>query len=107
MSKVIQTDVGFAFQRSVIGPEKSLHSLNQSDAKQEPITTWSPAFFLRFQINKLIKQFFGNQRQLQEIISHQISLFGVIQLFGSIKKKKFHFFIRMRPSFREKPRENE
>ena len=47
------------------------------------------------------------QKQLQEIISHQISLFGVIQLFGSIKKKKFHFFIRMRPSFREKPRENE
>ena len=107
MSKVIQTDVGFAFQRSVIGPEKSHHSLNQSDAKQEPITTWSPAFFLRFQINKLIKQFFGNQRQLQEIISHQISLFGVIQLLESIKKKKIQFSIRMLSSFREKPRKNE
>ena len=31
MSKVIQTDVGFAFQRSVIGPDNSHHSLNQSD----------------------------------------------------------------------------
>ena len=31
MSKVIQNDVGFAFQRSVIGPDNSHHSLNQSD----------------------------------------------------------------------------
>ena len=28
----------------MIGPENSLHSLNQSDAKLKPITTWSPAF---------------------------------------------------------------
>ena len=47
------------------------------------------------------------QKQLQEIISHQISLFGVIQLFESIKKKKIQFSIRMLSSFREKPRKNE
>ena len=28
----------------MIGPENSLHSLNQSDVKLKPITTWSPAF---------------------------------------------------------------
>ena len=29
---------------AVIGPENSRHSLNQSDAKLKPTTTWSPAF---------------------------------------------------------------
>ena len=32
----------FAF-RSVIGPENTHHSLNQSDEKFKPITTWLPA----------------------------------------------------------------
>ena len=30
--------------RSVIGPENSHYSLNQSDAKLKPPTTWSPSF---------------------------------------------------------------
>ena len=30
--------------RSVIGPENSHYSLNQSDAKLKPLTTWSPSF---------------------------------------------------------------
>ena len=30
--------------RSVIGPENSYYSLNQSDAKLKPLTTWSPSF---------------------------------------------------------------
>ena len=33
-----------ALLRSVIGPENSHHSFNQSDSKLKPITTWSPAF---------------------------------------------------------------
>ena len=33
-----------ALLRSVIGSENSRNSLNQSDAKLKPITTWSPAF---------------------------------------------------------------
>ena len=42
--KVIRGCFSFSFLRSMIGPENSLHSLNQSDAKLKPITTWSPAF---------------------------------------------------------------
>ena len=33
LKQVIQTDVGFAFQRSVIGPENSPHSLNVISCK--------------------------------------------------------------------------
>ena len=44
MSKVIPDCIGFALLRSVIGPENSRHSLNQSDAKQLTMTTWSPVF---------------------------------------------------------------
>ena len=33
-----------ALLHSVIGSENSRHSLNQSDAKIKPISTWSPAF---------------------------------------------------------------
>ena len=33
-----------ALLRSVIGPENSHHSFNQSDSKLKPITTGSPAF---------------------------------------------------------------
>ena len=43
-SKVIRDYSVFALICSVIGPENSRHSLNQSDAKFKPITTWSPAF---------------------------------------------------------------
>ena len=32
----------FALLYSAIRPENSNHSLNQSDAKLKPITTWSP-----------------------------------------------------------------
>ena len=32
----------------VIGPENLCHSLDQSDAKLSPITTWSPAFSRAF-----------------------------------------------------------
>ena len=42
--KVIRDRISFALLRSVIGPENSRHSFHQSDAKFEPITTWSPAF---------------------------------------------------------------
>ena len=34
----------YASLRSLIGPENSHHSFNQSDSKLKPITTWSPAF---------------------------------------------------------------
>ena len=34
---------GTALRRSVIGPENSRHSLNQSYAKLKPVTIWSPA----------------------------------------------------------------
>ena len=44
MSKVIGDCVGLALTRSVIGAENSRHSVNQSDAKLTPITTWSLAF---------------------------------------------------------------
>ena len=44
VSKVNRNCIGFAFFRSVIGPENSRHSLNQSNAKLKPIKTWSPAF---------------------------------------------------------------
>ena len=44
MSKVIPDCIGFALLRSVIGPENYRHSLNQSDAKQRTIATWSPVF---------------------------------------------------------------
>ena len=36
--------IGSALLLSMIGPENSRHSLNRSDAKLQPITTWSPAF---------------------------------------------------------------
>ena len=36
--------VMIALLRSVIGPENSRRSLNQSDAELKPIRTWSPAF---------------------------------------------------------------
>ena len=41
MSKLIQEGIGFGLLCSVIGPENSRHSLDQSHAK---LTTWSPAF---------------------------------------------------------------
>ena len=44
LSKVIWDCLGFALLRSVIGPEYSRHFVNQSDAKLNPIMTWSPAF---------------------------------------------------------------
>ena len=49
MSNAIRDCIGFAFfflfsLRSVIGPENSHYSLNQSDAKLKPLTTWSPSF---------------------------------------------------------------
>ena len=40
----ILDSIGFALLCSVIGPENSRHSLDQSDANLTPITTWSPAF---------------------------------------------------------------
>ena len=60
MSKVIPDCIGFALLRSVIGPENSRHSLNQSDAKQRTITrasgsslgfsASSPFFFFFFAV---------------------------------------------------------
>ena len=44
VSNEIQNNRCFVLLRSVIGPEDSRQSLNQSDAKLKPITTWSPAF---------------------------------------------------------------
>ena len=44
MSTVIRDFIGFALLRSVIGPENSLHYLNQSEQKLKPVTTWSRAF---------------------------------------------------------------
>ena len=44
LSKVIKVCISFSLLRSVIGPENSRNSLNQSYAKQKPISTWSPAF---------------------------------------------------------------
>ena len=44
VAKVIPECFGFALLRYVIGPENSRHSLNQSDTKLNPITTWLPAF---------------------------------------------------------------
>ena len=44
LSKVIKVCISFSLLRSVIGPENSCNSLNQSYAKQKPISTWSPAF---------------------------------------------------------------
>ena len=40
-TKVIR---GFAFLRSVIGPEASRHPLNQSEAKPKPMVPYSPQF---------------------------------------------------------------
>ena len=42
VSKVIWDWIGFAFLRSMIGPENSRHLLNQSDANHKP--TWSFSF---------------------------------------------------------------
>ena len=36
--------IAFALLCSVIGPQNSRHSLNQSDEKLTPIATWPPAF---------------------------------------------------------------
>ena len=36
--------LSFALLCSVIGPEKSRHSINQLNSKLTPIMTWSPAF---------------------------------------------------------------
>ena len=44
MSTVIRYFIGFALLRSVIGPESSLHYLNQSEQKLKPVTTWSRTF---------------------------------------------------------------
>ena len=41
-------DFGFALTRSAIGPSR--HPLNQSDAKQKPITMWPSAFSALFAI---------------------------------------------------------
>lgn len=41
VSKVTGDDIGFSSFCSVIGPEDSRHSLNQSHAKLTPVTTWS------------------------------------------------------------------
>ena len=40
LSDVMRSCFSFALLRSVIGPEISHHSLNQSDPKLKPITTW-------------------------------------------------------------------
>ena len=42
--KVIRDCISFALRCCVIGPEKSHHPLNQSNAKQTPIENWSPVF---------------------------------------------------------------
>ena len=44
VSKVIWDCTGFSLLCSMIGPKNSRHSLDQSDAKLQSITTWSPAF---------------------------------------------------------------
>ena len=44
MLKVIGDCTCLALTRSMIGAENLRHSVNQSDAKLTPITTWSPAF---------------------------------------------------------------
>ena len=44
VSKEIRDCFVLALVRPMIGPENSHHSLNQSDAKSKPITTWSPVF---------------------------------------------------------------
>lgn len=44
MAQVIRDCISFALPWSVIGAENSHRSLNQSDAKLQPFTIWSPAF---------------------------------------------------------------
>lgn len=44
VSKEIRGYFGFALHRPVIGLEDSRHALNQSDAGQKLIVTWSHAF---------------------------------------------------------------
>ena len=46
--EIIRDFYGFAMCYPVIGPENSCQSLDQSNAKLSPITTWSPAFSRAF-----------------------------------------------------------
>ena len=50
----ILDSIGFALLCSVIGPENSRHSLDQSDANLTPITTWSPAFSALFGLQGIL-----------------------------------------------------
>ena len=51
---LILDSIGFALLCSVIGPENSRHSLDQSDANLTPITTWSPAFSALFGLQGIL-----------------------------------------------------
>ena len=44
VSKASRHCIDFVLLHSVIGPENSRHSLNQSNVKLKPIAAWSPAF---------------------------------------------------------------
>ena len=44
MSRVIWDCIGIGLLHSVIGPENSRHSVNQSDVRLKPFMTWSLAF---------------------------------------------------------------
>ena len=48
MSKVMCNSFDFALPPSVVGLENLGHALHQSDTKQKPIVTWSPAFSCAF-----------------------------------------------------------
>ena len=66
----------------------------------------SPAFFLRFQINKLIKLFLGIKSSYMRLFLIRSPYLVFFKCLEPSKRKKIHFFIRIRPSFREKPRKN-
>ena len=50
----ILDSIGFVLLCSVIGPENSRHSLDQSNANLTPITTWSPAFSRPFGLQGIL-----------------------------------------------------
>ena len=76
VSKVILDCFGFAIPRSLIGPENSRYSLNQSDAKLKQVTIWSLAF----------------SRALNSSVGFTLSSHWLSKIFSSLLIGRYYYF---------------
>ena len=100
--KIIQECIGEAQLRSVVAPENSCRSLNQSDVKLKQITIWSPAFSrtlgnclaltLSFEFSLALKDIFLQFKFWLNDTQPKSTPYRIIQTCNSLKLKSSNLY---------------